>query len=303
MKRTRSILALAGLMLAAAVSALGAAPAAGVAVDSSPVLAVTGTNGALYAKHTSQAAFTNLGGYLIAAPGGAAVAPSLTQYVGVGGNGMLFQRTDTTDWRRLTTLEYKCTQVSLVLSTADYSTVYGACTASNGALYGFDFDGYDPAPVVSSLAKLTPNYTVAGQVSVTNGTDGPGYLFRGANFVNPRGDVGNIWAMDGDVPRENWDYTTQFPAASNYWQYEVWQAEGAIVSAYSVEADGYVDTPGMSIGSPAVVDQDVNAQVFVTGTNGAVYTQTITPDSGSAWTVIPAKTQFGPAASQAPMPF
>jgi serine acetyltransferase len=59
----------------------------------------------------------------------------------------------------------------------------------------------------------------------------------------------------------------------------------------------------MSIGSPAVVDQDVNAQVFVTGTNGAVYTQTITPDSGSAWTVIPAKTQFGPAASQAPMPF
>ena len=289
MKRTRSILALAGLMLASVATALGAAPAH--AVDPGPVIAVTGTNGALYAKHTTEATWRNLGGVLIAAPGVAVVNPDQTQYVGIGSNGYLYQRTDTSDWRRLTTLGYRCTQVSVVLA-EDLFTVYGACTAGNGALYGFSFDGTEDAPVVATLDKLTANSTVVGQVSVTNGSAGPAYLFRGAT-----GDVGNIWAMDGDAPTETGDYTTQFPAASNYWNYEVWQADGAIVSAYSYAVDDYVDTPGMSIGSPAVVDQGPDAQVFITGANGAVYTQTLTPTSGSAWTVIPAKTNFGPAAS------
>lgn len=301
--RTRSALALAGLMLASIATALGAAPAAHAVPDLSPVVAVTGTNGALYAKHTTQASWTNLGGVLIAAPGVAVVNPVLTQYVGVGGNGMLYQRTDTSAWRRLTTLDYKCTQVSVVLSTQDYMTVYGACTASNGALYGFSFDGTVEAPVVASLAKLTDNYTVAGQVSVTNGSAGPGYVFRGANFVNTDGSTGNVWAIDGGAPWQDWEFTSQFPAASNFWRYEVWQADGAIVSAYSYDTDAYVDIPGASIGNPAVVDQSPNALVFVTGTNGAVYMQTITPTSGSAWTVIPAKTNFGPAASQAPTLF
>lgn len=287
MKRTRSLLAAIGLMVAAAAASLGAAPANAV-VDSSPVVAVTGTNGALYAKHTSAAAWTNLGGYLIAAPGVAVVDVDTTQYVGIGGNGFLYQRTDTTGWRRLTTADYRCTQVSIVLSSWDGASVFGACTASNGALYAFSFDGGVDAPVATPLTKLTPNNTVAGQVSVTNSGSQPAYLYRGATYSNEDGSPGNTWALVDGTSHENVDYTINFPAASNSWRFEAFQQEGTMVGVYNYTEGDYHDIPGATLGSPALIDDgDSAGQLFVTGTNGAVYTSELSPTGNSPWTVIP----------------
>ena len=45
-------------------------------------------------------------------------------------------------------------------------TISGACTASNGALYTFTFNGDQTAPTVTSLTKVTANNAVVGQASV-----------------------------------------------------------------------------------------------------------------------------------------
>ena len=50
-----------------------------------------------------------------------------------------------------------------------------------------------------------------------------------------------------------------------------------------------------------LIDDGLNGQLFVTGLNGAIYTGERTPTGNGAWTVIPGKTNHGPAVSQIPL--
>jgi hypothetical protein len=290
-RRARAAIAGVGLLATALLSSLACAPAASAEVDTSPVVAVTGTNRALYAKHTSAATWTNLGGVLVAAPAVAVVNPQITQYIGIGTNSMLYQRTDTTDWRRLTTLEYKCTQIAMAVSPIDGTTVSGACTAGNGALYTFSFDGSAVTPTVATLTKATANDVVSGQAAVTYDGGEPVYLFNGVSY----GD-GNVWILDTTDLYQHDSVSTNGPGVSTPWQFEVYQHNDATLTI--VGPDLSYSIPGRSIGNPALAAGiEGQSQLFVTGTNGSVYMTGLDGQEHTGWTRIPSATPFGPAAS------
>ncbi len=273
------------------------------AVDMSPVVAVTGTNGALYVKHTSAPGWTNLGGILIAAPAVAVVDADTTHYVGIGSNRMLYQRTDTTGWRRLTEIAYGCSEVTIVLG-PDRTTVQGACTGPNAALYTFTFDGTVDRPVVQVLNKVTANGETIGRVSI--GFDGimPCYLFTGAEYFYGNPDLGihhrNQWILDWDGLRRYYGQTRIVGiGVSPRRVYEAQQAEDGWLAVES--NDGFYEIPSRTLGSPVLVENpDGTAELFVTGTNGVVYTQHVTPLSPTSWTTIPSATRYGPAAAAPP---
>ncbi len=128
MKRPRSVLLLAVTLAALLVSPITSA--ASVIGDTTPVVAVTGLNQALYAKRLSAPNWTNRGGALVAAPAVSNVGPTLTHYVGIGRNYMLYQRTDTVAPR------------SMAQSGAN---AFLFVTGTNGALY---------------VCELTPDATI-----------------------------------------------------------------------------------------------------------------------------------------------
>jgi hypothetical protein len=299
MKRSRPTLV--GMMLLGALAAgVSAAPAADAVPPPGGVIAVTGTNQALYAKPLDSPTWSNLGGKLIAAPAVTVVNPETTQYVGIGANSMLYQRTDATGWRRLTTIDYKCTEVSTILSRFDGSTVYGACTAGNGALYFFEFDGTQTAPTAPTLTKATQNNEVLSKATLAWGDrfDDPQLLafYKGSQ---PQAGAGNTWNVDmsgglgwGDI------YSTNGPGSSGF-SFDAFQQDDPmiLVTVVMVGWNSY-SVPGRSIGSPALIENgDGTAELFVTGTNGVVYTQHLTDTAGSSWTQIPSRTPYGPAVS------
>ncbi len=290
MRRARTAIAAVGLLAATLVGGLAAAPAATATIDTSAVVAVTGTNKALYAKHTTAATWTNLGGALVAAPAVTVVSPEITQYIGIGTNNMLYQRTDTTGWRRLTTLDYKCTQIAMALSPVDFVTISGACTASNGALYTFTFNGDQTAPTVTSLTKVTANNAVVGQASVSYDGFEPVYLFNGPTYEG-----GNVWVLDTTGLFQQGQSSTNGPVVSTPWLFEVYQQSDSTLTV--VGEAGIYAIPGRSMGNPAVATTLDGHVLFVTGTNGSVYMTQLDGEGPTGWTLIPSGTWFGPAAS------
>lgn len=270
--------------------------------------AVVGTNAALYVRSAGQTTWTNLGGVLISAPAVAVVGEGpeqVTHYVGIGGNGMLYQRTATTGWRRLTTLEYRCTQVSLTSTGTTWdTTVYGACTAANNAGYAFSFDGSLTRPTVGLLTKISDNGQVFGQMSAQFWQRKPVFTAVGPSYVSDAGEPGNVWAyLDGEWTQSEL-FSVNPPGADSTGTYEAYQQPDGTIQIWCTEP-AFVSylIPGRGIGAPALtLNDDGSAQIIVTGTNRAIYSQRITCDGTglSGWTVLSGLTPFGPA-SAAPL--
>ena len=117
--------------------------------------------------------------------------------------------------------------------------------------------------------------------------------------AQPEAGLGNTYNVDmaggmgwGDV------YSTNGPGSSGYW-FDAFQQDGpTILIQVSSGIWNFYSVPGRSIGAPALIENgDNTAELFVTGTNGVVYTQHVTDTAGSTWTQIPSKTNFGPAVS------
>ena len=259
-------------------------------------LAVTGTNGALYTR-TATTGWVNLGGILIDAPAVAHVSPTLTQYVGIGGNGFLYQRTQATGWRRLTVLDYRCTQVSMIRVPFS-TTIAGACTASNGAAYSFSFDGAQTAPS-TALTKISDNNQVSGRVAVEFWDGELYYLAVGPDYVVD-GVAGNVWQRYNGAWEAAGLTSVNPPGADDEGWYEAFQqADGTIaISCYADGGSDYV-IGGRSIGAPTlVVNADDTAELLVTGTNYGLYRIHLSPDgtANGAWERLSGATPYGPAA-------
>ena len=296
-----------GVVVAIACSVLGfsgSVSAAEPPVPSNTVIAVTGGNHQLYVRKPGDAAWTNLGGLLIEAPGVAAVKVGtswVTHYVGIGTNGLLYQRTDTTGWRRLTALDYRCTQVSLMAEMGK-TTVFGTCTGPNGAAYVFSFDGAVKAPTVT-LGKASANNQVIGQVNAQRYGENL-YLFaQGPAYLTSAGYPGTVWYTVSDGVWYHADvYSQNAPGGDAGGWYELYQQpnDQLYVRCYGESPPLTYFIPGRSVGAPALVLRpDRSAQAFVTGTNGSIYTQRLTCDGSglNGWTKLSGLSPFGVAAT------
>jgi hypothetical protein len=272
-----------------------------------PTVAVTGTNKALYVRHDGDTAWTYLDGALIAAPAVSVVGDgdggSLTHYIGIGTNSLLYQRTDTTDWRRLTTLDYKCTQIAIAANPAS-TDVVGACTASNQALYTFSFDGSQTTPTVTTLTKRTANNQAFTQGAVSWDFSGeepvPSVIFKGPG--TSQGDTYIVTGLTGVGATHHQHASTTGPGASAEGGYEAYQHAGSTMTI--VTPGGQYDIGCGSVGNPAIVENiDGSADLYVTGLNGKTYTRHLTETaSPGAWTVIDGATAYGTAAARSYLP-
>ncbi len=272
-----------------------------------PTVAVTGTNKALYVRHDGDTTWTNLGGALIAAPAVSVVGDgeggSITHYIGIGANSMLYQRTDTTAWRRLTTLDYKCTQIAIAANPTA-TDVVGACTAANKALYTFTFDGSQTAPTVTTLTKRTADNQAFTQGAVSWDFAGveplPTVIVKGPG--TSQGDTYIITGLTGVGATHYQHASTTGPGASAEGEYEAYQHAGSTMTI--VTRDGHYDIGCASIGNPAIVqNMDGSADLYVTGLNGKTYTRHLTTTaSPGGWTVIDGATSYGTAAARSYLP-
>jgi hypothetical protein len=267
-----------------------------------PTVAVTGTNKALYVRHDGDTTWTNLSGELIAAPSVAVVtsgAGHVTQYIGIGTNSMLYQRTDTTLWRRLTTLDYKCTQVAVALDPTS-TTVVGTCTAGNYALYTFSFDGSQTAPTVTTLHKRTADNQAKTQGSIgwnlPGAPAGPSVIFKGPG--TSLGDTYIVSGLTGTAVSHYRHSSTNGPGTSPGGRYQAYQHGGQMMTIFTPTT--HYDIGCGSVGNPAIVENpDGTAELYVTGLNGKTYTRHLT-DSASpgGWTIIDGATVYGTSAAQ-----
>ena len=221
----------------------------------------------------------------------------------IGGNGMLYQRTSTTGWRRLTTLEYRCTQVSITSTGYPWdSTVHGACTASNNAGYAFSFDGSLTQPTVEALTKISANDQVFGKMSAQYWQGKPVFTAIGPSYLSDSGATDNVWAyLDGEWTQSEL-FSVNPPGADTTGTYEAYQQADGTIQIWCTDPEFFsYRIPGRGIGAPALtLNVDGSAHIIVTGTNRAIYSQRLTCDGTglSGWTVLSGLTPFGPASAE-----
>lgn len=292
----------AGAVVAASTALLagGLVGTAQAAVPGGTVLAVTGDNGALYARTAGQASWTNLGGQLLSAP---AVASwnGVTHYIGTGTNRTLYHRTGTTGWHRLGPAY--CTDVS---ATAGNGMVHISCRGGNGALYTTEFDARLQLPSTPTMVKR--GGAVHGAVPVVMSVNGPVYFAR-TNEYTEDGQTANTYTYD---TRSGWnryytwcDSTPAAAAASTL--FFACQSGDGLITAEANYYDGaewawnFYDVPGQMIDTPALAMTGAEtAELFVQGTNRAVYHRGLTIDgpSSGAWTKIDSIVIGGVAATR-----
>lgn len=295
--------AIIGGVVAAVLTTPNAGPAsADIATPAGQIVAVTGLNGALYVRADGATGWTNLGGVLIEQPAVSVVVGAdgpVTHFTGIGSNGYPYQRTLTTGWRRLSPIPFRCSQVWTIPGPG--STVLGTCTAANNAVYGFTFDGSTTAPVVSGMPRLSANGQVSGRVAMEVFGGDRLYLAQGAEFVTDEETPGNHWVSwgDGTWARTQWFSRTPM-GADPTGTYEVYQRDPTTINIVCYRGTAQQHTiAGAGIGAASVVlNDDGSAQLYVTGTNRAVYTQRIScGGSQSGWTSMPAATNYGTTAA------
>jgi hypothetical protein len=130
-------------------------------------VAVEGTNGALWVKHGT-GSWTNLGGGLSAAPAVALLPGGADLYVVTGTNHTLWERTDSTGWRQLSS--FAC--LDNPAATISGTTLTVACQASNHATYlaQTTVSGNLLPTTLSAFSSLGGTTTYGPAVSVVNGT-------------------------------------------------------------------------------------------------------------------------------------
>jgi hypothetical protein len=268
-------------------------------IEAAPVIAVTGTNQAMYVRRDTEPGWTNLEGKLIAAPAVARTADGVVHYLGIGTNNRIYQRTDTTGWRQLTTIAYQCAQITAAAAPTG-STIVGGCTAgANKALYTFSFDGSQLQPTVAVLTKMTPSDTVfsPAQIAWTAATPATAYaLFKGVGTS-----VGDTYRVDigpATITAQS-HASVRGPAVSAAGHYQAYQKADNTIVVFTPST--HYSLPGQSKGVPAIVEHgDGTADLYVTGTNGQLYNWHLTstsPGPQTWWTVTPTMTNFGPGAA------
>jgi hypothetical protein len=279
--------------------------AAEVTVPAGQIVAVTGLNGALYVRMDGATGWTNLGGVLIEQPSVSVVPGTggpLTHFTGIGSNGYPYQRTLTTGWRRLSPLGFRCTQLWTIPGPG--STVLGTCTAANNAVYGFSFDGSTPEPVVTEMPRLSANGQVSGRVAIEAFGAESLYLAQGPEFVTDEQTPGNHWVSWGDGRWAQTQWFSRTPmGADPTGTFEVYQRDPTTIDVvcYRATAQQY-PVAGAGIGAASVVlNDDGTAQLYVTGTNRAVYTQRLSCGGAglTGWSSVPAATVYGTTAASA----
>lgn len=270
--------ALAAVVAASTVIAGGSAAQA--AVPDGVVIAVTGSNKALYVQTAGQANWKNLGGQLATAP--AVVSwNGVTHYVASGTNQVLYHRTGTTGWHRLA--PGYCTHVTAIAAAGQ---VQVACRGGNAVLYTGTFDATLQSPTIAKL-KAGPGRPILGAAAIINTyPDVPSYYARGATYLTGHG-------PDGDTYANTYNYTHRYgwqehrrdePCQSDMAKahepgviYEVCQVDDGVIVVdveYSDESGWVRDwypLAGQISGTPSVVITDYGAELFVRGSNGAVY--------------------------------
>ncbi len=282
---------------AAAVAALvvvAGGQGAQAVVPEGTVLAVTGTNRALYVRDGGETRWTNLGGQLLSAPAVASWG-GVTHYVATGTNQVLYHRTDTTAWHRLAPAF--CTDVS---ATAADGVVYLSCRGANAALYTAQFDASQQQPAVRALTKRGGVIQGAAPVVMTN--IGPVYHVRGGSYIEGGGEYNTYtWdAVEGFLRYYTWCDGTPAAASSPTHVFFACQQAGGVIAAEALhpvdpsDPGGdyewtFYDVPGQGVNTPALaMTGDDTAELFVQSPNGALYHRGlgVTGPTGSSWSRI-----------------
>lgn len=198
MTRSRlAALATAGLAACASLLALGPgataavqnssaqAPAAGARV---PVVAVRGTNGALYVHTEGVPGYRKLGGVISTAPSLVPAADGVMYYIAGVPNGNVYARTDTLPWRAMRpTGGANCREPGAAINGA---TIYVGCRGGNDRLY------IATGTVTSGQVPTLGTFRVVGAATDTIAS-GPAMVFvKGVvtSFVTRAGTGRNVFA-------------------------------------------------------------------------------------------------------------
>lgn len=265
------------------------------------VVAVTGTNGHLYATSPGSTTFQNLGGSLIGPP---AVTYANGRYFFVvrGTDNALYVRTFTTGFTRLVSGSTYCIGPDVA---SDGSTLAVGCEGSNGALYAAEVAAPKSGnPVIASLSNEGGKLDAGPGLSFFNSKAaaeavGAAYDFHGGTYdTYTRPLVSGGWTADAS------SYCGASMIVSSYISYG-WEYQGCEYATshalYFVRADykgGCAGGGGAIEGriGIAVTGKGSAALFFVEGTNGALYLTTSVCGS-SKFTKIAGAAEGGVAAT------
>lgn len=270
-------------------------------------VAVTGTNHALYVRRSDSPGFTNLGGYLLAPPAVARTADGTTYYVGIGANHQLYVRTDRIFWRSLGPQRVDCGQVGAaglaqildigcrgldnrLHSTQVDVTGGGLPTWTTRAYYVFDLGG-----IISSGPAVVPQDRSLGTYTVTA----------------PQSDAGgnNVWQWNAINNYQRWGRVARScssqPAASPDGAYYACRGPQGTLRFWHSGDEGTFDAGGRIVGTPGIAAHATrnSATVYVEGTDGAIYTTTLSYGlmtrraSAAPWRPVGGKVLGGVAAA------
>ena len=298
----RSLMAV--LMAALAIGLVSPSAKADTALPAGTSIAVAGANSQVYVRGPGQLGFTNWGGLVVGSPAVVTVQ-NITHVIALGTNHYLYHKSDRTNWHRLTTLPYYCTHVS---ATFDGTTVVGACRGGQGALYEFEFDALEDVPVVTEMVKIGGLFQGTPAVIVTDA--GPTFFVVGGAYVSEDW-IYNVYEWTADTGWQPYfTYCEGPPTASstvaNYFfacqrqpgevLVESWQP-GGVQGVWNVYTFAGATTGTIGL---APTGTGVTAQLYVTGTNTAVYTKMV-DHAGSTrsqpWTPLGGLTIYGVSAS------
>lgn len=242
------------------------------------IIAVTGTNHAMYVRRSGAAGFTNLGGYLLDPPAVARTADGTTYYIGVGTHYRLYVRTDRLGWRLLNDQGLSCRQPG---AAGYYQQLHIGCRGLDNRLY------VTSVPVrQAQLPPMQWSMTSAGGVIASGPAVAPVNL-DAAEFtvISPVPDAvgNNVWQWNSPF-LDRWSHRdhacTSQPAATADGAYYACRGRSGSLQWWRTGDERVFDAGGQIVGTPGIAGHSTGDKVtvYVQGTDRAVYTTTLTFD-------------------------
>ncbi len=242
--------------------------------------AVTGTSHSLYAWRPAVAAFANLAGYLLDPPAVARTADGTTYYLGIGTGSRVFLRTDRIGWLQLMPGQLTCRSPGMA---ARGQTLYIGCRGTDNALR---------AMVVGVSGGSVPTYGAVRNLGGVLGS-GPGVAPDRRNLgtyyvTSPHPDAAghNVWRWTAGGWSRLARACASQPAVSHGW-YACRGVQGTL--KFWRDGDPRVfDAGGLIVGTPGLTASGTgrSATAYVEGTNGCVYTATLSRTAAGPWRCI-----------------
>lgn len=250
-------------------------------------IAVRSIANPLYVKTPSEFVWGSRGGLLAARPA-VAVSDQFIHYMGIGINGILYHRTETTGWTRLAPDGFRCQAVGAI---ARSGQVYVGCTGLNGALYELNFPGSSQTPFVGDYRRLGGN--IVGPAAGYNTDGGVAWMVKGGSYFGDKDGAQQEYNVYVHSPLTSWQrfytYCAAPPGAAmtpeGFFMACQFGPADVLVESWNAATDTWnaFTLPAVTVGAPAMVGSVLGADLFVVGRNGGVYGSTLTwgsPNTG-----------------------